>query len=263
MKRIAWLLLLVLLPNTDALGDRQEPLRESFSHTVELTGRPAVHLSNAVGNITVETWGRREVRVEGEKAAWAEDPEAAREALSEVRVEILEEPEGIRIEAQPPWWRQGFWGWLLGDDVNLEVSYHLTVPREVELTVRTVDGSIEAKDVGGPTRLSSINGEVRVERGRGSLEASVTNGRIEVGLAELGHRERLFLRTVNGEIELYLPTGLGADLEVSSANGSVKTDLPVQGRRDRSSILGTLNGGGPLIRLQAQNGAIRILENRP
>jgi hypothetical protein len=56
----------------------------------------------------------------------------------------------------------------------------------------------------------------------------------------------------------------GGSIDASSSGGNVESDVPVtiQGRIDRDSLRGDLNGGGALLRLRSSGGGVRILPAR-
>jgi DUF4097 and DUF4098 domain-containing protein YvlB len=71
----------------------------------------------------------------------------------------------------------------------------------------------------------------------------------------------LDVRTVNGGINLALPSDLSAELEARAVNGGIRVDYPltVSGLiNSRREIRGTIGAGGSRIRASATNGGITI-----
>jgi hypothetical protein len=63
--------------------------------------------------------------------------------------------------------------------------------------------------------------------------------------------------TGDGAIEA---EGLRGDLTLTTGDGSLKVDLPVEvcGRMQRHTVFGRMNGGGPLLRMRSSDGSIRL-----
>jgi hypothetical protein len=55
--------------------------------------------------------------------------------------------------------------------------------------------------------------------------------------------------------------GARVSIDASASGGSVNSDVPVtiQGKIERDSLRGEMNGGGPLLRLRSSGGGVRIL----
>jgi hypothetical protein len=62
-------------------------------------------------------------------------------------------------------------------------------------------------------------------------------------------------------VTLRLPEGTNAQLEASTSNGSIQTDLPVvaSGVLKKTELRGRLGEGGPLVKLSTSNSNVRIL----
>ncbi len=66
--------------------------------------------------------------------------------------------------------------------------------------------------------------------------------------------------TYNGGIEFTAPPGFSAQVEASTHNGSVHTDLPITviGKVSKNEMKGTIGAGKGKLRLETHNGSIRI-----
>ena len=66
----------------------------------------------------------------------------------------------------------------------------------------------------------------------------------------------------NGTADMSLPSSSSFDVRSSSHNGSVDSDFAVlthtSGGRSRGNIEGSVNGGGPSLRLSFHNGYVRL-----
>ncbi len=143
----------------------------------------------------------------------------------------------------------------------------------------TSGGSISVRDLGADARLDTSGGRISVERVAGDVRAETSGGSIEIR----GAGGRIDARTSGGSVTAYFDAGNGAggslsssggrvtayvdptaalDIEASSSGGGVTVDLPitVQGKISRHSIRGTVNGGGPLLRLHTSGGGVAVRE---
>jgi hypothetical protein len=215
--------------------------------TVPTSGSLSVDASPN-GGIKVEGAPRSDVFLRARIVAAASSEERARQIASEVRVQ----PSGDRIEAEGPqnlarreWW---------------QVSYELLVPMQMSLSLKTVNGGLSVKGVEGRIEATTTNGGVRLTDVAGDVRGRTTNGGIDVDLDGTSWRgEGLDVQTSNGGVRVAIPDGYSARLEAATVNGGLNSDFPVMlnGRRSRN-IEATLGGGGAPIRVRTSNGGVRI-----
>jgi hypothetical protein len=99
------------------------------------------------------------------------------------------------------------------------------------LRVREIDGPAVVKNsngdswigsVTGELRINAANGDIAVDSAGGGVVASTANGAITVGSAARG---TVSLKTGFGEIEVGIPAGTAAKLDVSTSFGRVRNQL--------------------------------------
>jgi len=113
---------------------------------------------------------------------------------------------------------------------------------EGELHVRTGDGRIGVRG-----RLESLN----LHTGDGSITAEVMPG------SKVASSWRV--ETGDGSVTLRLPSDVAADLDAHTGDGSLTVDLPLnETQREKHSVKGRLNGGGPLITIRSGDGSVRV-----
>ncbi|HJQ36484.1 MAG TPA: DUF4097 family beta strand repeat-containing protein [Thermoanaerobaculia bacterium] len=237
-------------------------LEETVDRTLNVQPGATVSLTNVNGRVTIKSWDQPRVHIVAEKEVEGSRDDA-QEVMKALRVDIVPQNGGVSVTTHHP--RRGddgvggFFDWLLGNHVQAQVRYELTIPRNMNLDVRTVNGSIHLADVNGHLELDTTNGKIEVERCSGSIDASTTNGGIRAHLVQVAKGQPMRFETTNGRIELEVPPSLAADIEAGTTNGSISTDLPVATTHfKRNSLRGTINGGGPSIRLRTTNGGIAI-----
>ena len=153
----------------------------------------------------------------------------------------------------------GFFDWMFGNNVNASVTYDVTVPRAMSLDIEDTNGAVEVSDVRGSHKIGTTNGHITLARCGGDVDAETTNGGINAELLEVTPGKAVRLETTNGRISLAAPPTLAASIDAANTNGSINTELPVTSTRMRRHTLhGTINGGGPEVRLRTTNGSIEI-----
>ncbi len=144
-------------------------------------------------------------------------------------------------------------------DNDVIVEFEVKVPAGVRFVGRTVNGGIEATGLPGDAEAYTVNGAVRMEAA-GVARGETVNGAIRASLGRADWSGELKLSTVNGEIRLELPEGTNASVKAETVNGSISTDVPltVQGRFSRRHLNGQIGSGGRELELETVNGSIDI-----
>jgi len=254
-------------------------LKEPFQRTVPLRAGAEVQLSNVNGSVTVEAWDRNEVKIIAEKRVKTGDAEMARKIMEQTRIVVAQDAGGVRIETRIPRRGDGFFDWLFGNQVNVNVTYKLHVPRRAELNLvnvngaltvtgtrgkarmETTNGGIAITDVEGDLDLGTVNGGIDVLRSSGALRASTTNGSIDAELEDLPSGSDLRFETTNGRVSLRLPRDARLSIDAATTNGRVQSDFAVDGGQPgKRSLQGDINGGGGTLYIRTTNGGVEINE---
>ena len=251
--RLLPFILLAVLGATAAHADRYRHT-EPFRFTSAFNPDARVSVSNVNGQVTVTTWDRPEILIEGEKRAKSADDLE--------RIELIYQLDADRadVEVKLPKKR----GWFFGSTIDGNVSIHVTVPATVDLrNIRTVNGSIEIEGVAGAAHASSVNGRIRAHHLGGDADFHSVNGPIDADFDHVPSAARLSFDTVNGRIRVNLPADTGAEVSASVVNGSINTDLPiaVKGKFIKKHLNGTIGDGGARIDASAVNGSIHFTTN--
>lgn len=129
----------------------------------------------------------------------------------------------------------------------------------------TRNGELEVSGSRGPLRLRNAFGNIRVDEARAAtLDIESNNGQIEVA-AELDPDQAHTVQGSFGNVTLTIPGESRLDLLLEADRGTVRTTLPVtvSGEASEDRMAGTLNGGGPLLRLRTANGDVRLERMSP
>lgn len=255
-------------------------LKENFDKTFPLSAGSKVTLRNVNGGVTFEAWDRNEVRVEAEKKVKAGSDEEARKVMGQVKIEVTPDAGGLRIETRTPKRGDHFFDWIFGNQVNIDVSYKVHLPRRAMVDAETVNGGltlagtrgraqlettnggITVRDVAGNVDASTTNGGITASRIAGAVKAGTTNGAIHAQLTEVPEGSELRFESTNGGIEVRLPRDARLTVEADTTNGRVHSDFEVEGgRQGKRSLRGDINGGGGRIVLSTTNGSVEILDH--
>jgi DUF4097 and DUF4098 domain-containing protein YvlB len=148
------------------------------------------------------------------------------------------------------------------------------------LDLHTGDGSIKANSIGGDVTLQTGDGSVTLDGITGRLDLQTSDGSVtvagspEVAKVHTGDGSITFraesgaamkddwsFTTGDGSVSLYLPGDFSAELDASTGDGSVHSELNVSGSsqdREKRSLRGRLGQGGKLLKVRTGDGTIRL-----
>jgi len=149
---------------------------------------------------------------------------------------------------------------------NLELVTHNGAVEIAHIAGRvdatTHNGNVTTEAVSGTTVLKTHNGSVHCREISGNAQLSTHNGSVKAYYAPAAPSVcDISIVTSNGSIEFAAPAGLSAQVEATTHNGSVHTDVPITvvGKVSKNELKGTIGAGqGGKLRLETHNGSIRI-----
>ena len=207
-----------------------------------------LEVSGTNGGISVEGESRGDVRILAKVVATAESQQRAKMIADAVHLA----PTLDRVFADGPRNLQNREGW--------SVSYRISVPRALNLSLRTSNGGITVREVESKVTFRTSNGGVKLIGLSGDVRGQTSNGGIDIdleGTSWIG--EGLDIETSNGGVKLAVPDNYSARLEARTENGGVNSDYPgvVQSRSGRDLNVQLGSGGAP-IRITTSNGGVRV-----
>jgi hypothetical protein len=142
---------------------------------------------------------------------------------------------------------------------DVSVDFKVRVPAGVEFIGRTVNGEISAASLTGNVDSHTVNGSINISTA-GYARAKTVNGEITAKVGNANWTDSLEFKTVNGGIDLDLPSNLSTQIDADTFNGDVSSEFPltIPGRTTRKHLSGTIGGGGRQLLLKTLNGSIRI-----
>lgn len=248
----------------------QQPAGDQVTVPLSDPSKPAlVDISLIHGSITVRGANRRDVlvvaRSEPDRASGRSDPDATglRRLPQTAGFRISEETNRVTIRSDNP---------------SRSITFDVEVPNRTNLRLKTVNGGeVRVDNVDGEIEVSNTNGGIALTSVAGSVVAGTTNGNVRASLTRVAADKAMAFTSLNGAIDVTLPSATKASLRLRSDHGDVYSDFDVQlkpeplptvsesstgrGRyrisRNRS-IVGTINGGGPEFELRTFNSNVYV-----
>ncbi len=282
-----------LLIAAGATGLAQESTAEravvSFSNPAK-PGKAEVDLRE--GSITVRGYEGKEVIIEArwrEKLLTQEDREVAA-ALAE---EELDEEELARKKAQAEkskgmkMLQVESAGLTVEEEENVvridvdegkrSVDLVIQVPFSTTLRLDSGDGDVTVERVDGEIEVNSSDGSITLNNVSGPVVADSSDGEIKAVFGKVTPGKPMSFSTMDGDIDITLPSDVKASLKLKSEEGKVFTDFdirltPSQQKKEQDErkegggyrvsfekvTLGLINGGGVEIQLTTYEGDIFI-----
>ena len=244
---------IALLLSTAALA--QDQGREFHWHG-KLAADQLLAIKNINGDIDANASDADEVQVTAVKSG----PNA-----DQIRIEVVPASEGVTICAVYP----GDSGNCGSDNHhygtgshgnNGKVHFTVQMPKNLRLEADNVNGNVKADGMGRAVRANSVNGNVNVST-TSWAEAKTVNGRIKAAMGDSGWNGTLNIESVNGSIELDMPSDFSAEVKFSSVNGHIETDFPLSISNSwpvGHSAKGTVGKGGRELAIKTVNGNVEL-----
>jgi DUF4097 and DUF4098 domain-containing protein YvlB len=133
------------------------------------------------------------------------------------------------------------------------------VKTEGEVKASTAGGSIHIEGAKGAVKASTAGGGITATGIRHSLDAETSGGSITLAL-DGSPQEECKVQTTGGGITMVVSDKASLNLDARTVGGRVSTSIPVTviGEQKSSSLQGTMNGGGKLVKLRTTGGGITI-----
>ena len=161
------------------------------------------------------------------------------------------------------------------------VDVRVTVPRQYNVTLKTaasgdihVDnliGTVSAEVLDGSLHLGKIQGVVSGKTGgsgditlkgcQSSVNLTAALGNIRAEMTTQPQHPWTLHTSESGEINVALHPDIAVNVDAQT-QGNISSDFSIQPHRNvESRLKGTINGGGPLLKLRAAAGEIRLRRN--
>ncbi len=125
----------------------------------------------------------------------------------------------------------------------------------------TSGGDIQIERAGGPTQVSTSGGDITINSVAQLISASTSGGNVKATITEPLKQDTV-LSTSGGDVRVRVVKGAGFQLDASTSGGDVNAEgLTItieKGGIRKSRLTGSVNGGGPLLKLRSSGGDITI-----
>ena len=232
-----------------------------FRWTGTMSQGGAVEIKNVNGAIHAEPSSGNQIEVQASKRSRRSD-------VSSVQVKVVEHAGGVTICAvypsddpsRPNTCEPGEGkgrNSVRNNDVT--VDFTVRVPNQAALIARTVNGEIDANSLTGNVTAQTVNGSIKLSTS-GCAVATTINGGITARVGDANWPSRIKFSTLNGGIDLDLPSNVSTNVEAQTTNGSIHSDFPltVSSLDGPKKIKGQIGSGGRELILQTLNGSISL-----
>ena len=212
----------ILLLSTGALLAQDTP--EKATVPLHDPSRPVhIHASLMTGGITVRGADTTEVTVEAHSRPGREVHEsrpAGAEGMKRLELpgnsglDVVEDNNVVTIKTT---------SW------NHPADLVITVPRRSSLELKCMNnGDIDVEQVEGEIDANNLNGKVTLKNVSGSVIAHSLNGAVLVTLDRIDAAKPMSFSTLNGEIDVTLPSNLKANVVMKTDHGEIYSDFEVK-----------------------------------
>ena len=253
-----------------------------YSKSFTVSTRATVHVNTNDGSVRVTAGDAKQVQIHVDYRGYEEG--------KTLHIESHQSGDVVEFTARAA----NAWGPSFGlRDLHIEVR----LPKDSDLKVETGDGEIHASGLSGNVDLgtrdgsmtvSAMSGVLRFHTGDGAIDGSDLDGQCDAvsgdGSIKLSGRFDLLktrsgdgkivinaahgskmdsgwsVQSGDGEIEVAVPGDLRANVDASTGDGHITTDIPitVSGGLSKTRVQGTLNGGGQSLTIHTGDGSIRL-----
>jgi len=256
---------------------------DDYAKSFTVSNRASVRVDTNDGSVSVTTGDTKQVEFRVEYHGYVLN--------KSLNIESNQQGDEIELTARIP----NQWHFSIGTIRRLHIEVRM--PKDADLQVRTGDGSIKVNNVTGTVDLhsgdgaisvSSLKGSIRIHTGDGSIEANEMDGKCDASsgdgrirlsgrfdvlsaksgdgsvVVEALHGSKLdsswSITSGDGGIDVALPPDLPVNIEASSGDGHISTDIPItmEGVISKSRVHGKMNGGGSTLTIHTGDGSIHL-----
>lgn len=232
--------------NTNFFAER------SFSYQVDVVDHSQLSLEAINGNIKITGMSESDsVIITGIRRVGSESTQDAEEHLQFLEVSVEDLGNKILVKTIQPKKSYGR---------SYQVNYTITLPKDLEILVINVNGSVTVDSIDSDVIVSNVNGTITLDEIYGSAFVSLINGGID-GEITMPQDGMIEMSLVNGNIHLNIPVSTSAVFTAGVTNGYITlSNLTLQNQIVTSSSLsGTLGDGKGTVSLITVNGNISVL----
>ncbi|MGZ8899808.1 MAG: DUF4097 family beta strand repeat-containing protein [Limisphaerales bacterium] len=212
----------------------QDVITESFN----VKQGDMLHMRVDRGSIKVVTADTETVDIKVVRDVKRASDSEAREVYEKHQIEIAQEDDTIRIEADNP--SPGvrkrfffFWRTMQHPFQNLQVEYIITIPSGFDVDLRTAGGNIDLDELSGDVQLHTSGGHITMGSITGPIKAQTSGGNVTLN----DGKGDVDLHTSGGHLKI---GSIDGDLVAKTSGGNITLDQ-IKGATDASTSGGNIN----------------------
>lgn len=219
---------------------------QDFRKSYEISRGGQIIIGNSIGSIKVSGYSGKEIEVV-----------ASRKGPDRDFIEVQDNSFGNRVEVFPKYLRFG--------RGNASLDFEIRVPQEIEYNFMpsSFSGKIEISHVIGRIMAKSVRGDIEVKDVRGFIIASSLSGNVSAYLERAMQHNNLRFSSTSGNISVQAPATIQALIDISTANGWLKTNFPIEVQEMRygpgKSAHAKLGSGDTMLHIRSIYGNISLL----
>lgn len=223
---------------------------KEFHKTVSLDPSGRFSLDTYKGSIRIAAWDQAQAQIDARIVAefgWFTMP------VEDVEIRVDSSAGDVRVKTE--YRHQNL---VEGNLPSVEYTIH--IPRKAALTVKDYKSDAQVDGIEGAVEYQTYKGTAHLNGLRGRASFNTYKGELRASFASFvgGHAE-----TYKGEIELSIPRSSAFDIDARmQRRGELDSDFPrtVHSTREirRGEYHGSVNGGGPELRVSSYRGTIRL-----
>lgn len=225
------------------------PATEKITHTYPISDHGELSLENVNGSVEIAAWDKNEILLEAEKRS------VDAETLQKIVIQIDVTPDRLTIKTEH---LKTSW---LGFSAKGEVRYTLRVPTGIKLPkITAVNSNIVIRGVRGPMTVRNVNGGIQAQGVAAMASLETVNGNVTAGVDELDPSQSITAKSVNGSCKLTLPSSATVYIQAETVIGHISCTLPITHDQSRPNKLQGRSGQGPTAKIEVKtvNGNIAI-----
>lgn len=293
--KLSIVLLIAILISTTIQAQRHTEVVTKEASFEKASADNILKVNNVNGNISVEGYDGKVVRIEATKIYDKRDKSFLDSDKNfDIEVKMLGNEMHVSVAKNASKEHNHsdlFNGSCNSDHSNVEVDFNIKVPKNtsIELTsvnnesifaknlngneviVHNVNGNIVLENISSEIETNNVNGNIAMTSINGAVIAEVVNGDVQVDIKKLDANKVYALSSVNGNLSITIPNSSNANVKATTNNGSIESDFSLKSTMPSKnahghnfhvqmgdSLEGPINGGGSKIQLTSLNGSIFI-----
>jgi len=247
---------------------------ERIQRSLPLKAGGELRVDNDRGSSIIDAWDKDEVSIEAVKHFEGGDQQMRDRWLRETEVRIENTASYVSVKVVRP--NNFCMGWC---NYRAWVDVSVKTPRKVSLHVSSDRTTTKITGVQGPMQISGDRSNIDIRNTVGSVH--IRSDRGPVSLHDVDVRDSIDISTDRASVDLYashfsaggkletdrapitlrLPSNTALNVEVhNDRRTSFHSDFPMttNGSYGSGTMHGTINGGGPTLRMQTDRGTISL-----